>query len=148
MATVTNKYFSKFQFGFKKRLCIIALIEKWKSAVDSGKSFEVLLTDLWKSFGWLPYELLLTKLDVYGFSLSALRLICNHLCNRQQRANISASHSSWEEILFEVPQGSILGSLVLNIFFMCDLFTILKEIDFDSLQTAIPPLYLKLLLKM
>ena len=107
------------------------MIEKWKSAVDSGKSFGALLTDQSKISDCLPYELLLAKLNAHGFSLSALRLICSYLFNRQQRTKINASCSSWEEILFGVPEESILGPLLYNIF-ICDLFITLEEIDFAS----------------
>ena len=89
-----------------------------------------MLTDLSKAFDCLPHELLLAKLNAYGFSLSALRLIRSYLFNRQQRTKINKSYSYWEEISFEVPRGSILGPLLFNIF-MCDLF-ILEEIDFAS----------------
>ena len=55
--------------------CLIALIEKWKSATDKRKSFGALLTDLSKAFDCLPCELLIAKLHAYGFSLAALMLV-------------------------------------------------------------------------
>ena len=58
------------------------MIEKWKSAVDKGKSFGALLTDLSKAFDCLSHDLLLAKLHAYGFSLSALKLIHSYLKNK------------------------------------------------------------------
>ena len=60
-----------------------------------------------------------------------LMLICIYLFNQQQRTKINASYSSWEDILFGVPQRSILGPSFFSIF-MSDLFIILEEIDFAS----------------
>ena len=48
-----------------------------------------------------------------------------------QRTKINSEYSSREEIMFGVPQGSILGSLLFNIF-LCDLFLIMENIDFAS----------------
>ena len=48
-----------------------------------------------------------------------------------QRTKINSEYSSRKEIMFGVPQGSILGSLLFNIF-LCDLFLIMENIDFAS----------------
>ena len=54
---------SKFQCGFRKGFsaqhCLLAMLEKWKSAVDNKRNFDGLLTDLSKAFDCLPHDLLL-----------------------------------------------------------------------------------------
>ena len=107
------------------------MLEKWKRVVDNEKVFGILLTDLSKAFDCLSHELLVGKLHVYGFSISALRLIYSYLANRKQRTKINSSYSSWEEILSGVPQGSILRPLRFNIF-LCDMFFVLSQTDFAS----------------
>ena len=107
------------------------MLEKWKNAADTGKCFGALLTDLSKAFDCLSHELLKAKLHAYGFDLPALKHIQSYLSNRKQRTKINATYSSWEETLFGVLQGSILGPLLFNIF-LCDLFWIMYETDFAS----------------
>ena len=57
----------------------MSMIEKWKKFVDKEKTFAGLLTDPFKAFYCLLDDLIIAKLDAYGFSLSAARLIHSEL---------------------------------------------------------------------
>ena len=103
------------------------MIEKWRESLDSGVNFGALLTDLSNAFDCLPDDFLIAKLHAYGLDMPSLKLLYSYLTKRRQRVKINNTYSSWSEILFGVPQGSILGRLLFNIF-LCDLFLFVPDI--------------------
>ena len=65
--------------GFSIQQCLLAILEKWSRSVDNSKMFGVLFTDLSKAFDCLDHELFIAKLNAYGFSLTASKLVQNYL---------------------------------------------------------------------
>ena len=64
----------------------------------------------------LKYDLLIAKLHPNGFSHRSLLLVFDYLSNRNQRVKIDATFSEWTDVNTCVPQGSIIGPLLFNIF--------------------------------
>ena len=104
------------------------MLERWKKALNNRKIAGAFLTDLSKAFDCLDHELLIAKLEAYGFHHSALTYIFSYLSDRKQRTKVNNFLSSWSNIETGVPQGSILGPLIFNIY-MNDIFYFIREED-------------------
>ena len=117
---MTENALSIFQCGFSKKYStqhvLIAMIEEAGIILDKGGTFGALLTDLSKAFDCMTHDLLIAKLHALNFDMNALNLIFDYLTGRKQRVKMNSSFSSYLDIFQGVPQGSILGPLLFNLF--------------------------------
>ena len=110
---IFSKFQCDFQKGFSTQNCLLYMIENWKKSLDQRGHYGALLTDLSKAFDCIMYDLLVAKLQVYGFDNDSLNFICSYSLVLEQRIN--SSLSTWSKIEHDIPQGSILGPLPFNI---------------------------------
>ena len=107
-----SSYLSSLLCGFRKgyntQHALIRMLEKWKGSLDNGENIGAILMDLSKAFDCIKHDLLLAKLDAYGFSREALCLVNSFLENRQQRVKINGSFSTYKQLSLVVRQGSAL----------------------------------------
>lgn len=115
---------SAFRSGLSCEHVLINAVEDWKMALDQNKVVATLFMDLSKAFDCLPHKLLVSKFFSYGFSIESCCLIASYLSNRKMRVKHYGFKSEWCTLLKGVPQGSILGPTIYNIFVNDLLYTV------------------------
>ena len=88
-----SPYLCGFRRGFSTQHCLTVMLERWKKAMDKGNLAGALLTDLSKAFDCINHELLIAKLEAYGFDHASLTYIYSSLSGRKQRTKINGSFS-------------------------------------------------------
>ena len=114
--------------------CIHDILSSYAETISNfilayKKSYFVglVLMDLFKAFDCIPHDLLVAKLHVYGLSEDVVTVVYSYLKRRKQGVQINDTKGIFQILLSDVPQSSILGSILFSILIF-DLFFFIKDV--------------------
>ena len=107
---------SGFRKGHSTASVLLSVRDDILKAMNRSECTLLVLADFSKAFDTVKYKAVLEKMNVLGFCKSYLKWTVNYLCGREQFVQIDDRISKSVSISFGVPQGSIMGPLIFNIY--------------------------------
>ena len=125
---ILSNFISAYRKAYSSNHVLLRLIENWKKSLDNKNFVGTVLMDLSKAFDCIRHDLLVAKLHAYDLSEDTVTFIYSYLKRRKQGVKINNTESLFQILLSGIPQGSILGPILFNIFIK-DLFLFLEDVD-------------------
>ena len=115
-----NNLFSNFQYGFRKKRstknALLKLVAVFNNCFENREFGIASFLDLSKAFDCVPHGILLNKIRKYNISDNSCNLMASFLDNRYQIVSLGNINSKCLKVHHGVPQGSVLGPLLLLIY--------------------------------
>ena len=113
---VIYRYQSGFRSFFSTDSCLSYLNNKIATSFESVLYTGMKLIDLQKAFDTVNHDIFLKKMEFIGFSEETTKQLKSYLLNRKFKVHIKNTFSEPGDLLWGVPQGSILGPLLLFLY--------------------------------
>ena len=111
-----SPFISAYRKSFSTEHVLNTLLEDWRNKLDNNNVAGAFSTELSKAFACIPHDLLVTKLDAYGFNRDTVAYIYSYLKNRKQCVGINGNQIYFGDIISGVPQRSMLCPITYNLF--------------------------------
>ncbi|XP_013867620.1 RNA-directed DNA polymerase from mobile element jockey [Austrofundulus limnaeus] len=115
-----HKLITESQYGFRANrstaLALVDSVEEITNSIDQKQYTIGIFLDLKKAFDTINHNILIRKLELYGIRGIVLKWMKSYLSDRKQFVKMGAYCSSCLDITCGVPQGSVLGPKLLNLY--------------------------------
>ena len=109
MNYLISPFISAYKELYNTQHVLVRIIEEWRKSLDDNWSI--------KAYDCVPHDLVIAKLAGHGFDKNMICYIYSYCVSRKQSVSVNNIKSIFEEVISGIPQDSIVGPVLFDIFF-------------------------------